>query len=612
MDKMLSTRTIGLNFTSDHTADIKVWAPLADSVKIEINMHSIYELKPVEMGFWKITEVTVSSGDNYKLIIDGKDLPDPASLHQPDGVHKPSRAFNTGKYAWNDQKWKGIAKGELIIYELHTGTFSPEGTFEGIVSKLNYLKELGINTIELMPVAQFPGARNWGYDGVYPFAVQQSYGGPEKLQQLVDICHQHGIGVILDVVYNHLGPEGNYFGQFGPVFTSKYSTPWGHAINFDDEWSDGIRHFFIENALMWLRDFHIDGLRLDAVHAIKDFGAKHFLRELKEKVKILNNELGRGHFLICESDLNDIRYLDDFEKGGYEMDATWCDEFHHAVHALVTGEKTGYYSDFGNIKQLEKSLNDAFVYDGIWSEHRKRIFGNKTNSIQADRFVVFIQNHDQVGNRMTGDRLTSLISFEKLKAAAGLLLISPFTPLLFMGEEYAETNPFLYFTNHSDQELIRLVREGRKKEFKAFMSEGQAPDPDDAETFVSSKLNWDQRSSSQNFMFSFYKELIRLRKTIPALKNSGTRNHKAKSAGNKNCLYLYRKHHTINVVALINFENAPVTLDIGENKSELWQLILNSSASKWGGPGHSPEYNKHIFTTPPESITIWISTTDAY
>jgi maltooligosyltrehalose trehalohydrolase len=336
---MISKRKIGLNFISGDTAEIKVWAPLSTSVKLTVNNHPQIDLRPAGMGFWEITGVPVNSGDNYKIIVDGKSLPDPASLHQPEGVHASSQAFDTGKFSWNDQKWKGIAPEDLIIYELHTGTFTDEGSFEGIELKLNYLKELGINTIELMPVAQFPGKRNWGYDGVYPFAVQQSYGGPEKLQQLVDVCHQNGIGVILDVVYNHLGPEGNYFYEYGPVFTSKYTTPWGQAINFDDAWSDGIRLFFVENALMWLRDFHIDGLRLDAVHALKDFGAKHFLRELKEQVNMLNNELSRRHILICESDLNDIRYLEPFDKGGFEMDATWCDEFHHAVHALVTGEK---------------------------------------------------------------------------------------------------------------------------------------------------------------------------------------------------------------------------------------------------------------------------------
>jgi maltooligosyltrehalose trehalohydrolase len=609
---LLSKRKIGLNFITHSTAELRVWAPLANTVKLEINNRIKYNLKPVHMGFWEVTEVEVNSGDIYNIFVDGKQLPDPASLHQPEGVHSSSRAFDTGNYSWNDHKWKGIAPEDLIIYELHTGTFTATGTFEGIESKLTYLKELGINTIELMPVAQFPGTRNWGYDGVYPFAVQQSYGGPEKLQHLVDVCHQNGMAVILDVVYNHLGPEGNYFYAYGPVFTAKYTTPWGQAINFDDAWSDGIRIFFIENALMWLRDFHIDGLRLDAVHALKDFGSKHFLQELKEQVKILNSEISRRHFLICESDLNDVRYLEPFEKGGYEMDATWCDEFHHAVHALVTGEKNGYYADFGETHHLVKSLNDAFVYDGIWTEHRKRIFGSKTTGIAAERFVVFIQNHDQVGNRMTGERLASLISFEKLKAAAGLLLVSPFTPLLFMGEEYAETNPFLYFTNHSDPELIRMVREGRKKEFEAFMNLGEAPDPDDENTFLNSKLNWDQRSTNQSLMLSFYKELIRLRKTIPAFKNSGIRNYKAGAISNKNCIYLYRKHDTVDIMAMINFEPEPVTVDIAGYSSKIWQLFLNSSALKWGGPGKTPEYDKNIIVTPPESITIWISSTMTY
>jgi maltooligosyltrehalose trehalohydrolase len=595
---MIAKRTIGLNFISENTADLQVWAPLASMVKISINNEVVKSLHKEEHGFWELDALRIHPGDRYQLIVDDIVLTDPVSLFQPDGVHSPSAAFNLNHFKWTDKHWPGIPPQELIIYELHTGTFTEEGTFDAIIPHLDYLKELGITAIELMPVAQFPGDRNWGYDGVYPFAVQHSYGGPERLQHLVDVCHKKGLAVILDVVYNHLGPEGNYLPAFGPVFTDKYKTPWGQAINFDDEWSDGIRKIVIENVLMWFRDFHIDGLRLDAIHAIKDFSAQHILQEIKHHVSELNILSSKNHFLIGESDLNDIKVISPFEKGGYNLDATWCDEFHHSIHALVTGEKNGYYSDFGKIEQIAKTLNDAYVYDGIWTEHRKRKFGNKTTGLPGHKFVVFTQNHDQVGNRMMGDRLSTNISFELLKQVAGTMLLSPFIPMLFMGEEYAETNPFLYFTSHSDHDLIRAVREGRKNEFKAFMSEGEAPDPQAIETFRHSKLNWNKRTEKQAFILNFYKELIHLRKTLPALRNTDRQGVSAEVFKNKNAIILTRKSPEQQLVAVLNFEPSEINI---EKEVKGFHLLLNSADAKWGGSIQS--VNK---TTPPQSVTLWL------
>lgn len=605
---MTESRTIGLNFEPNGTATLKVWAPMAKTVKMAVEQGPMLKLMQAPMGFWELHNIAIDPGTHYKIVLDGKAFPDPASLSQPEGVHGPSCAINLGKFSWTDSNWKGIKTEDLIIYELHTGTFSSEGTFDGIINKLDYLVELGITAIELMPVSQFPGTRNWGYDGVYPFAVQHTYGGAENLQTLVNKSHQKGLAVILDVVYNHLGPEGNYLPAFGPVFTEKYTTPWGKAINFDDAWCDGIRNFFIENALMWLRDFHIDGLRLDAVHAVKDFGALHLLKEMKEKVEELNLTLSRNHFLICESDLNDTKFITPVVQGGYGLDATWCDEFHHSLHALATGEKKGYYEDFGGIKHLVKSLNHAFVYDGNWSEHRKRKFGNKTTGLNGNKFVVFVQNHDQVGNRMLGDRLATLINFELLKTVAGTMLLSPFIPLLFMGEEYAETRPFLYFTNHGDADLTTAVREGRKKEFMSFMELGEPPDPDAPETFSKSKLKTDTQDARQKQIFNYYKKIIQLRKTIPALKNMESGSYSATAVDNKKALILKRTKSEEILLVAVNFESDTIKFKPGNIGKTAWQLVLNSSGSIWGGPDGAALINGSEISVPGQSVSVWINT----
>jgi maltooligosyltrehalose trehalohydrolase len=405
---------IPLNHTpGNHQYSFTVWAPEQKNVEILLhnNNKSSIPLQQDERGFWKAVLGDVAEGTLYTYRLGGgKEFPDPASRWQPQGVHGPS-AVVPGYFEWADHEWKGMPLREMIIYELHVGTFTSAQTFDGVITKLPYLKELGINTIELMPVAQFPGSRNWGYDGVFPFAVQHSYGGATGLKRLVNEAHRSGIAVILDVVYNHLGPEGNYFGEFGPYFSDKYKTFWGSAINFDNAYCDAVRQFFIQNACMWLDEFHIDGLRMDAVHAIWDFSARHFIEELVEQVRRLERQSGRRKILIAELDLNNPRYINPPERGGYGMDGQWIDEFHHALHALITGETDGYYEDFGKVEHLKKAFTDSYVYTGEYSAHRKKNFGVSARKNRYSQFVVFAQNHDQVGNRLLGDRLTHHLSF---------------------------------------------------------------------------------------------------------------------------------------------------------------------------------------------------------
>lgn len=582
----INARTIGLNFTHEG-ASFKLWAPYAEKVELVVNEGISVNADKTEMGYWLIKTDNISTGDIYKVRINNeKTLPDPASLMQPAGVHGPSRALDLTNYSWRDGDWKGLDE-ENIFYELHTGTFSKKGTFEGITDRIEYLKELGVNTIEIMPVAQFPGNRNWGYDGVFPFAVQESYGGAAALMKLVDECHLNGIAVVLDVVYNHLGPEGNYLNEFGPYFTDDYKTPWGKAVNFDGAWCDGVRDFYTENMLMWLRDFHLDGLRLDAVHAIKDFSAHHIIRELREKADELQHLTGRKYLLIGEIDLNDTKFINPVDKGGFNLDKQWCDEFHHSLHSLVTGERNGYYADFGEPWQLTKSLNNAYVYDGIWSEHRKRIFGSSTEGLAGNKFVVFTQNHDHIGNRAMGDRMGRLVSFEMMKLIAGTMFVSPFNPLIFMGEEYNELNPFLYFTSHGDKDLARLVSEGRKNEFPEFFSSADFPEPQTEEVFARSVLTFNI-SGQHKYIFDFYRELIRLRKSHPVWKSYEREGIKASAAGEKAILYV-KKVNNNHLTALLNFGEADISLPLPELGEA--SLLINSSDIKWGGSGDSVVMN---------------------
>jgi maltooligosyltrehalose trehalohydrolase len=527
----------------------------------------------------------VPPGTLYQILIDSELLrPDPASRSQPKGVHGPSAVVDPQSYPWHDRPWQGLPLADFVLYELHVGTFTPEGTFAAVIPRLPVLKELGITALSLMPVAQFPGTRNWGYDGVYPFAVQHSYGGPEGLKRLVDACHQQGMAVVLDVVYNHFGPEGNYTANFGPYTTQRYNTPWGSAINFDDAYSDGVREFVLDNVRMWVQDFHLDGLRLDAVHAIYDFSTQHILAEMQQVVRPLAEARGYPCYLIAESDLNDRRVIAPVEEGGHGLDAQWSDDFHHALHTLLTGEGGGYYEDFGSPEQLAKALQKGFVYDGVYSRYRRRRHGNDASDLPPQQFVVAAQNHDQVGNRMLGERLSSLISFEGLKLAAGTMLLSPYIPMLFMGEEYGETAPFLYFIDHGDADLIAAVREGRKREFAAFQTLGQPPDVASPETFGQCILHWDHRSKDkQGTLWRFYQTLLQWRKQIPALAVGDTRQITAKCTPDKGIVCWRHWQDTSEVLILANFQPEPVPyLPVIDGR---WQRRIDSAAVDWLGPG---------------------------
>lgn len=610
METLIDRRNVGVTFDSDSgMAQVRVWSPGKSSVKIEIPGKKLgIPLKPWERGCWMLQSKKIAPGDQYRFLLnDNKICPDPASVSQPDGVHGLSEAVDLSLYNWNDSSWNNHALADYIIYELHTGTFMREGTLTAIIDKISYLKSLGITAIEIMPVAQFPGSRNWGYDGVFPFAVQYSYGGYKALQQLVNACHQNGIAVILDVVYNHLGPEGNILGMYGPYFTDKYKTPWGQAINFDDSGCDGVRDFYIENALMWLRDFHVDALRLDAVHAIKDSGAKHFLAELSDRVSELEKITGRKYYLIAECDLNDPKYIRGRGEYGYGLHAQWIDEFHHALRITSGEAPTGYYSDFKGIRHLAKSYRDAYVYDGIFSEYRNRTFGASASHLPAEKFVVFSQNHDQVGNRMMGERTSHLLSFEMQKLLAGAVLISPYIPLLFMGEEWCTPSPFLYFVSHTDSELIKAVRKGRKEEFKEFHALGEAPDPQSEETFIKSKIFWpDADIEPHSIMLEYYKALIGFRKKHRDFLTREKGRFEVACYESEEVIGLsYWKSENL-LLCILNFSSSVQQLSGYTNKERL-HTRFNSADPVWSGKHHLPvEFKKGtLIQIPPESLTIY-------
>jgi maltooligosyltrehalose trehalohydrolase len=594
---------VGANYLGDGRCEFTVWAPLLDSVAVQVVSpeQRAIPMEKQEWGYWKAIAQDIEPGTAYFYKLNGEtDRPDPASHFQPNGVHEASAVVDHSTMQWTDQQWSGVPLEEMIIYELHVGTFTPEGTFEAIIPRLKELYEFGVNAIEIMPVAQFPGSRNWGYDGVYPYAVQDSYGGPEALKKLVDAAHQQGMAVILDVVYNHFGPEGNYISQFGPYFTDTYRTPWGSAINFDDAYSYGVRNYFIENALYWFRDYHFDALRLDAIHAIYDLGAKHLLQELGEDVAALSEEKGRKLHLIAESDLNDVRVIRPPELGGHGMDAQWSDDFHHEIHTLLTEERIGYYQDFGQCEQLAQAYKNSFVHSWGYSKARKRYHGSDASDRPGQQFVVCTQNHDQVGNRMLGERLSHLVHFEGLKLAAGALLLSPNIPLIFMGEEYGEDAYFLYFVSHSDPGLVEAVREGRKREFADFHLEGEYSDPQSAETFNKSKLNWKSRQEGKHkALFDLYQHLIQLRRTNPVLKQLDKQNLEASAMEDKKLMFLHRWNEDSQIFCIMNFKQESVTF-APQLPQGNWSKILDSSEEKWMGAGSQmPEQ-----LTPEQQLTI--------
>jgi maltooligosyltrehalose trehalohydrolase len=522
------TRPCGPLSRPDGSVLWRLWAPRARQVDLVLTdgqRERSCRMTAEDRGYFTHAESNVPDGQRYTYRLDGgAPRPDPASRWQPDGIPGPSAVVRPERFSWTDRGWTGLRRQDLVFYELHVGTFTPEGTFEAIIPRLDSLRRLGVTALQLMPVAQFPGKRNWGYDGVLLYAPQNSYGGPHRLARLVDACHGAGLAVFLDVVYNHLGPEGNYLGEFGPYFTDRYHTFWGSAMNYDGAGSDAVRDFILDNVRMWVADYHFDGLRLDAVHAIYDGSPRHILRDAEETAEAAGRAAGHRVHMVAESDLNDVRLLLPPERGGFGLDAQWSDDFHHAVHAYLTGERHGYYADFGPAEDLARVLQQPFLYDGVYSRSRDRRHGAPPGDLGGDCFVVGIQNHDQVGNRARGDRLDGLVSRPARRLAASLLLLAPHLPLLFMGEEYGEEHPFLFFCSFADAGLVKAVREGRRREFAAFAWQGEVPDPQAEETFAASRLTWSWEGNAfKAGLRRLYADLLTARRRWPALQDFNER-----------------------------------------------------------------------------------------
>ena len=582
---------LGATVLKDEGARFRVWAPKATTVEVlvlsgkaagKVAMHQ------EEKGYYSVTIPGVTDGDRYLYQLDaGKGLPDPVSRYQPDGVHEASQVVDPELFSWTDDGWSGVPLEQHRIYEIHIGTFTKEGTFEAAIAFLDYLVDLGITVVELMPVSQCPGKRNWGYDGVYAFAPQSNYGGPDGMKRLVNACHRRGLAVILDVVYNHLGPEGNYLGDFGHYFTDKYRTPWGRAMNLDSAYSDSVLEYFLSNAGYWISEFHIDGLRLDAVDWIFDQTPKPLLQCLAEEVHLHRERLGRCIYLFAENDTNDVRLINSPDKCGFGLDAQWDDNFHHALRTLLTGETTGYYEDFGQFNQMVKAYNEAFVYTGEYSCYRKRRHGGPAKDHPTSQFVVFSQNHDQVGNRKCGDRLSTTQSLDKLLLVAGVVLLSPYLPLLFMGEEYGEKAPFHYFVDHSDPELIEAVRKGKHEEHASGICEGGIPDPSAESTFLESKIDLTlEREGEQALILAFYKKLLALRARLPALQVFQRELMEINGMQRQRVLGIRRSAGESSVLCIFSFNNVQqeVALTLPQGN---WEKILDSSAQHWRGPGEA-------------------------
>lgn len=577
----------GARLLPDGTVRFSVWAPRVE--RLAVRFVRPRRSVPMERGTDGVHSALVRGplpGDLYAYDLDGtRTRPDPVSRWQPEGVHGPSAIVDPSAFRWTDHEWRGRSLRELILYELHCGTFTAEGTFFAIIPYLDYLKdELGITAVGLMPVAAFPGTRNWGYDGVHPFAPHASYGGPPGLKTLVNACHEKGLAVVLDVVYNHLGPEGNYLSEYGPYFTDRYHTPWGQAVNFDGDDGAEVRRYFIDNALYWVTEYHVDGLRLDAIHGVLDARPKHILQELAEAVHVQANALGRTVHVISESDLNDSRVVTARDKGGWGHDAQWSDDFHHALHVLLTKERGGYYCDFGSVTDLRTAITDSFVYQGQDSLYRRRPHGTPSRYVPGDRFVICSQNHDQVGNRAYGDRLSTLVPFPALKLAAGLVLCAPNIPLLFMGEEYGEPAPFLYFTSHTDPALALAVRDGRRHEFARFAWAGEIPDPQDPETFTRSRLDLSLREQGQHCaLLRFYRALIAVRKRSPALHSCDKDTLEVTVIPNAETLLIRRwQPGADEVLILASFASEEQSVQVPLPQGH-WLKTLDASANIYGG-----------------------------
>jgi maltooligosyltrehalose trehalohydrolase len=577
----------GARLLPDGTVQFSVWAPRAQRLTVQF-VKSRWRV-PMSRGNEGVHAAIVqglSPGDRYFYGLDGtRMLPDPVSRLQPEGVHGPSAIVDPNTFEWSDDDWQGIALHDLLLYELHVGTYTADGTFMALLPYLDYLKnDVGVTAVELMPVAEFSGTRNWGYDGVHPYAPHATYGGPVGLKTLVNACHRKGLAVVLDVVYNHLGPEGNYLSQYGPYFTDRYQTPWGQAVNFDGDESDEVRRYFIDNALYWVTEYHIDALRLDAIHGIFDASQRHILKELAEAVHTQATVLSRTILVISESDLNETRVITSRDEGGWGHDAQWSDDFHHSLHVLLTGERTGYYRDFGTVEDLRAALTDGFVYHGQHSAYRQRSHGTPSRHLPGERFVICSQNHDQIGNRAYGERLSTLVPYSALKLAAGLVLCGPNIPLLFMGEEYGETAPFLYFTSHTDPALAQAVRDGRRREFARFAWGDEIADPQDPQTFARSHLNHALHEKGQHCaLLRLYRDLIALRKRSPALHTCDKARLDAKVIPESDILLVRRWQPRADEMLFVASFASDVTTAQVPIPTGHWLKTLDTSADIYGG-----------------------------
>ena len=577
-----------------------VWAPEAQQVVVHVATGAAagdHELARCDSdrGVWELSIPGVKAGDRYGYRIDGSDpLPDPLSRSQPDGVHALSAVVDPSAFHWTDDAWRGVAMADFVIYELHIGTFTPEGTFDAAISRLPDLLALGVTAIEIMPIASFPGRRNWGYDGVHLYAPQESYGGAEGFRRLVNAAHAHNIGVVLDVVYNHVGPEGNYLDKFGPYFTDVYRTPWGRSVNYDGPGSDSVRRWAHDNALYWLSEFHVDALRLDAVQGIYDFGSLAFLEELSDEVHELGRQLGRKVQIIAESDLNDPKLVRPPSEGGFGLDAQWADDVHHTIHTTLTGESNGYYQDFAGIATLADVYHEPFFYARRYAPHRDRVHGRSPAGVPRQRFIVAAQNHDQIGNRPNGERIASLVDPARQRLAAALVLLSPYLPLLFMGEEYGETAPFLYFIEHGDPELIEAVRAGRKREFEAIGKLEEQIDPQAEETFRRCIIDWSRRDTESGAqLLSLYRDLLALRRDEPALKPGASETHVQGAAEWFTALRVMPVQHDMYdavrsrraLFCAFNLCGHTMNLPVRADAMGAWTMRLSTDSTDYGGAG---------------------------
>lgn len=579
-----------------------VWAPKAQKMSVQWRDQVLPMEGPNQRGWWTLLVPEAECGDRYAFLLDDDPhpYPDPRSLRQQDGVHGFSELYDHGKFEWHDQLWRGAPKTGSIIYEMHIGTFSSEGTFDGAIPHLKHLAELGITHVEVLPIAAWAGKQGWGYDSVALFATHEPYGGPDGFKRFVDACHATGLSVILDVVFNHFGPVGNYTTKFGNYLNEDRKTPWGPAVNLDGEGADEVRRFFIDSVLMWLKDYHCDGLRLDAVHAFIDLSAVHFLEQISSEVERLSSTLAREFFLIAESDLNDPRIIRSREANGYGMDAQWSDDFHHSLFSLLytpqNGE-AGYYADFGRLSDLQKSLQQSYVYSGNYSGFRKRKHGRPPSGLSAHHFIHFAQNHDQVGNRAKGERLEHLIGLDAAKVAAGILLTAPYVPMLFQGEEWAASTPFLYFADHEDEELRKKVAAGRREEFAAFGFGDDIPDPEDPATYEASKLNWGELNDGKHAeMLRWIRDLIRLRRSTICLND-----------GDLHSIEVFADESARTIV--IQRQEARMVTNLGDQPFSFG--LLHSEQLKLASREGLQVENDHL-NLPPMTFAILLSSRESY